>query len=244
MEPLKQRLITISIILVILIITGFEIFGLVTTNKLADDLKKESTAKDKQLAQLQHQCTADQAAYKSNINQAVQAARQAQEQIRETDIIYGYIIGYLTTQYPKLITDQAAELPEFAALTVQYADEMKVSPYDCLAICQIENGFDLHKPGTHHEQGPVQVMIGRWNDYYKRFGYKQDDFYKWQANYRVGIAHFAELLKQHNGDITGAIGEYNGGYKWTDIASSRYHVRKFIIANRGILRLKSRKIIQ
>lgn len=231
---MKQKLISISIFILISIITGFEIYGLITTNKLAAGLKQESNAKSKQLAQLKRQRTTKQAAHQENI-------KKAQQQARKMDIIYGYIIGYLTTQNPKLLAKQASELPEFAALTVQYSDDAKVNCYYVLTTCQIENGFNLHRPGKHGEQGPAQLMAGTWQLYYKRFGYNPADYYDWRCNYRVAVAHLAELLRQNNGDIAAAIGQYNGGGRWANIASSRYHVKKFKIASRGINRLRVRR---
>jgi soluble lytic murein transglycosylase-like protein len=84
-------------------------------------------------------------------------------------------------------------------------------------------------------------MAKTWELYYKKFRYRPADFYNWRCNYRVAVAHLAELLRQHNGNITTAIGEYNGGGRWVKIAASQNHVRKFMIANRGITRLRGRR---
>jgi soluble lytic murein transglycosylase-like protein len=107
-----------------------------------------------------------------------------------------------------------------------------------MIICQIENGFNLHKVGADGEQGPAQLMLGTWKGYYKQFGYKPADFYNWKCNYRVAMCHFAELLKQNHNDVALTIGEYNGGGRWNYIASSRRHVRKFVVVNRGVSRLR------
>jgi soluble lytic murein transglycosylase-like protein len=152
----------------------------------------------------------------------------------KADSIYDYVIGYLSNTNPQLITN---EIPSFAQLTIQYAREFKINPYQCVSICQIENGFDLHKVGSCGEQGPAQLMPDTWKLYYKRFGYRMEDFYKWKCNYRVAMAHFAELLRQNN-NIMKAIGEYNGGGQWANIESSRNYVQRFKLANRGISQLK------
>lgn len=156
----------------------------------------------------------------------------------KTDAIYGYVIGYLNSSNQRLISE---EMQEYAYLTVQYAREFKINPYYCLTICQIENGFDLHKVGSHGEQGPAQLMPGTWNIYYKNFGYRQSDFFRWQCNYRVAMAHFAELLRQNHYNVAMAIGEYNGGGGWAGIESSRKYVQRFKSANRGISKLPEKK---
>jgi soluble lytic murein transglycosylase-like protein len=162
-----------------------------------------------------------------------------QKEIEKVDLlkaesIYDYVIGYLSSTNPQLITN---EIPSFAQLTMQYAREFKINPYQCMSICQIENGFDLHKVGSRGEQGPAQLMPDTWKLYYKQFGYRIEDFYKWKCNYRVAMAHFAELLRQNN-NVAAAIGEYNGGGQWANIESSRNYVQRFKLANRGISRLK------
>lgn len=162
------------------------------------------------------------------------AKRMQQENSVKAETLYGYVIGYLNTANQKKITK---EIPDFVNLTVQYAREFKISPYQCLTICQIETGFDLHKSGSHGEQGPAQLMPGTWKIYYKHFGYKLEDFYKWKYNYRVAMAHFAELLKQNHNNVALAIGEYNGGGKWANIKSSRNYVQRYKLANRGISKL-------
>ncbi len=153
----------------------------------------------------------------------------------KADSIYDYVIGYLSYTNPQFITN---ELPSFAKLTVQYAREFKINPYQCLSICQIENGFNLHRVGGCGEQGPAQLMPGTWKLYYKKFGYRMEDFYKWECNYRVAMAHFAELLRQ-NKDVMKAIGEYNGGGRWAQIEASRNYVQRFKRANQWISQLKS-----
>ncbi len=155
----------------------------------------------------------------------------------KAEAIYGYVIGYLNSTNQGLITK---EMQDFAYLTVEYAREFKINPYYCLTICQIENGFDLHKVGSHGEQGPAQLMPSTWNIYYKGFGYHVDDLYKWQCNYRVAMAHFAELLRQNRYNVSMAIGEYNGGGRWAGIKSSRNYVQRFKLANRGISKLPER----
>ncbi len=223
----KGAFITIMIILVII---GFEIAGLINIHRTTANCRQENIELDKQITQLKQQRANDKDTYQTEIQRALKMSQ-------ETDIIFGYVTGYLAATNRKLITD---ELPEFAELTVKYAKEAGVSPFDCLTICQIENGYDLYKPGKAGEQGPAQLMAATWKVYYKGFGYKPDDFYKWQANYRVAIAHFAELMRQNNYDVAAAIGEYNGGKRWARIASSRSHVGKFEVANRGILHLRKR----
>jgi soluble lytic murein transglycosylase-like protein len=152
----------------------------------------------------------------------------------KAEVFYDYVIGYLSNTNPQLITKDTLD---FARLTIQYAREFKISPYQCLSICQIENGFDLHKVGSRGEEGPAQLMPDTWKLYYKQFGYRLGDFYKWQCNYHVAMAHFAELLRQNN-NVAEAIGEYNGGGQWTKIESSRNYVQRFKLANRGISRLQ------
>jgi soluble lytic murein transglycosylase-like protein len=157
-----------------------------------------------------------------------------QEDALKAKIIYGYVIGYLSSTKRQFLT---RELTDFVNLTVKYAREFDINPYQCLSICQIENGFDLHKVGSHGEQGPAQLMPGTWRLYYKSFGYRLNDFYKWKFNYRVAMAHFAELLRQNHDDVAEAIGEYNGGGQWAGIESSRNYVERFKFANRGISKL-------
>ncbi len=154
------------------------------------------------------------------------------------DAIYGYVVGYLNSTNQKLIT---GEMNDFAYLTVEYAREFKINPYDCLTICQIENGFNLHKVGSRGEQGPAQLMRNTWNIYYRRFGFHPDDFYQWRCNYRVAMAHFAELLRQNRHNVGMAIGEYNGGGAWAGIASSRRYVQRFQVAHKGISKLPESK---
>lgn len=156
------------------------------------------------------------------------------EDALKTKIIYGYVIGYLSSTNRQFLTE---ELTDFVILTVKYAREFNINPYQCLSICQIENGFDLHKVGSHGEQGPAQLMPDTWRIYYKIFGYRLKDFYNWKCNYRVAMAHFAELLRQNNDDVAEAIGEYNGGGQWADIESSRNYVKRFKFANRGISKI-------
>ncbi len=219
------------IAVIILAITGFELVGLTFLHQTTKNYRQEIAKMDNRIAWLKQQKKIECNSYQMKI-------QKVREQVQENAVIYGYITGYLAVNNPKLITD---ELSEFTALTVNYAQEAGVSPYDCLTICQIENGFDLHKEGKAGEQGPAQLMAITWSDYYKEFGYKPEDFYKWQCNYRVAIAHFAELLKRNNNDIKMAIGEYNGGGRWSLIASSRNHVRKFMIASRGVSELRKQK---
>lgn len=219
------------IALIILAITGFEFVGLAILHRTTKNFRQEIAELDHRMALLKQQKKIDCNSYQMKI-------QKLREQVQENAVIYGYITGYLAVTHPKLITD---ELSEFAALTITYAKEAGVSPYDCLTICQIENGFDLHKVGKAGEEGPAQLMAATWGDYYKEFGYKPEDFYKWQCNYRVAIAYFAKLLKRNNNDIKTAIGQYNGGSKWELIASSRNHVRKFMIASRGLSELRKQK---
>ncbi len=216
---------------IILAITGFEFVGLAILHRTTKNFRQEIVQLDNRIALLKQQKKIDCHSYQIKI-------QKLREQVQENAVIYGYITGYLAVTNPKLITD---EISEFAALTINYAKEAGVSPYDCLTICQIENGFDLHKEGKAGEQGPAQLMDTTWGDYYKEFGYKPEDFYKWQCNYRVAIAYFAELLKRNNNEIKTAIGEYNGGGKWALSSSSRTHVRKFVIASRGVLELRKQK---
>lgn len=156
----------------------------------------------------------------------------------KAEAIYGYVAGYLNSTNPSLMTQ---EIPDFVYLTVEYAREFKINPYQCLTICQIEDGFDLHKVGSHGEQGPAQLMPDTWKIYYKSLGYRPSDFYKWQCNYRVAMAHFSELLKQNHDHVEMAIGEYNGGGGWSNIESSRIYVQRFKLANRGISKLREAK---
>jgi hypothetical protein len=96
----------------------------------------------------------------------------------------------------------------------------------------------LHKVGSHGEQGPAQLMADTWKLYYKQFEYHLEYFSKWKCNYKVAMAHFAELLKQNKNDVATSIGEYNGGGQWANIESFRNYVQRFKLANRGISKLR------
>ena len=235
---MKQKLITISIILVLIIITGFEILGLVATNKLADDYKREAITKGEQLTQLKRQHRIDQTAYQLNIKKA-QDTQEAQKKERETDIIFGYIIGYLSGINDKKTLNDP-ELPEFAMLTVLYSQEFGFSPFEALNICQVENQFDLHTPGKAGEQGPAQLMKNTWNEYYSRLGYQAADFYNWKCNYRAVLFFYSDLKKQYNGDIASAIRFYNGGQSWKNNIKTQRYLNRFMIANLGISLLRNR----
>jgi soluble lytic murein transglycosylase-like protein len=224
----KKWLIGLSVLIVF---TAFSFLGLLFLCEISSKTKQEWISTSKEVSRLRNQLAEEQKAAEIEI-------QKAKDDSTVSSVIFGYIIGYLSATDRKLITD---ELPEFAVLTVQYANEFGVNPYDCLTFCQVENGFDLHTPGTSGEQGPGQVMKSTWDLYAKKFGYTPEDFYKWPCNYRVAICHYSALLIQHSGDVAGAIGEYNGGPKWANKKQSQYHVKKFELASRGISKLRDRK---
>jgi hypothetical protein len=145
-------------------------------------------------------------------------------------VIFGYSMGYIKSNNPQGRTD---ELPEFAKLTVQYADEFKVDRFEIMYICQIENGFDLYRVGTSGEQGPAQLMKSTWELYYKQLGYTMADFNDWRCNYRAAVAFYADLKKQTGGDIQSAIGYYNGGGRWREKKSTQRHLTRYMSASRG-----------
>jgi soluble lytic murein transglycosylase-like protein len=150
-------------------------------------------------------------------------------------MIQGYMTGYLNSKDPESLTE---EIPELALLTVEYAREFKINPYEAMFICQIENGFNLYRVGTSGEQGPAQLMESTWELYAKKFGYQSADFYDWKCNYRVAIAFYADLKKQSGGDIQTAIGFYNGGVNWRNKESTQRHIKRYMTASRGGLLIR------
>jgi soluble lytic murein transglycosylase-like protein len=221
----KKGLIGLSVLIVF---TAFSFLGLLFLCEISSRTKQEWISTSKEVSRLRNQLAEEQKAAEIEIQKA------KDDSITES-VIFGYIIGYLSATDRRLITD---ELPEFAVLTVQYANENNLNPYEILPISQIESDFCLNPPtGDAGEEGPAQTTPGVWALYYKKFGYKPEDFTKWQANYRVAIAYYADLKKQYNGDVVKAIGNFNGGGNWANKKQSQYHVKKFELASRGISRL-------
>jgi len=228
---MKHRGLFIAI-MIILTITTMNIYRLISTKKLAINYRQENAKLDKRIIQLKQQAANDKVTHEAEIQEAL-------KQSQEADVIFGYIVGYLTAHNAtRLIT---SDLTEFTSVMARYAHESMVKSYDIMTICQIESSFCLNPPtGPAGEEGPMQVTPEVWKLYYHRFGYKMSDFKKWQCNSRVGVCFYADLLKQNGGDAEIAIGYYNGGGNWRHKIQTKRHLQKFMIASRGISRLKGR----
>jgi hypothetical protein len=230
----KKILILIIPIVVIIAVIVISFLGYMSAKKYGEQLYDKNIALNKQIDNLEMEIADLKIKQKIERDNYEKEKEELKKEVNETNIIWGYVVGYLTNTNRSLITK---ELPKFAALTVQYAKELKVNPYDLLTICQIENGFDLHEPGDAGEQGPAQLMKRTWNGYYQKYGYQSADFYKWECNYRVASRHYSELLKHHKGNIKQAIYEYNGGSKGYLKKQCKIHFQKFQLAYQKIAKL-------
>lgn len=157
------------------------------------------------------------------------------ELIERTDkILTGtdQVRGYIKDLRPSLPDAVAGEIARYIAF---YSRKYGVDSRIVVAMAYRESSFDRNAVGTVGERGLLQVSPETFKD----FG--RGDFRDWRNTLEAGVRYYAHLQRRYGGNVVLAISAYNAGPgnvvdQIPEIKSTQYHVRKVMLAFRGMRR--------
>lgn len=139
---------------------------------------------------------------------------------------------YIKDLQPSL-SDAAAS--EIALYIATYSRKYGVDSRIVVAMAYRESNFDRNALGTSGERGMLQVLPSTFT----RYGH--GDIRDWRATLEAGVRYYKYLERRYGGNMSLAVAAYNAGPgrvvdQIPEIKSTQYHVRKVMLAYRGMRR--------
>jgi len=111
--------------------------------------------------------------------------------------------GRLKRRAPHIPEDERLKI---LTLVHRYASQTGVDPQLVLAIMEVESNFDRYALSVANARGLMQIMPF-WKD---EIGHQKDSLFDMETNVRYGCYILKLYLDMEKGNLTYALGRYNG----------------------------------
>lgn len=111
--------------------------------------------------------------------------------------------GRLARRAPHIPEDERLKI---LTLVHRYANSSGVDPQLVLAIMEVESNFDRYALSVANARGLMQIMPF-WKD---EIGHQKDSLFDMETNVRYGCYILKLYLDMEKGNLTYALGRYNG----------------------------------